>query len=48
MNNRPSWEKARWVDADTVLAVSLSDVQKPFGQKTESLAEVHDGSIAEN
>jgi len=47
INNRLCWLGARWVDADTVLAVDLSDLQKRYGKKMEYLAEVRDGSTGE-
>jgi len=41
------WERAVWVDEDTVLAVDLSDLRKNFAKKMENLAKVRDGSTGQ-
>jgi hypothetical protein len=37
INARLSWQGAGWVNPDTVLALDLGDVQKPYGRKMEYL-----------
>lgn len=44
INNWLCWEGAGAVNRDTVLALDLGDVQKPYGKAMEHLAEVRDGS----
>jgi len=44
INNWLCWEGAGAVGPDTVLALDLGDVQKPYGKAMEYLAQVRDGS----
>lgn len=44
INNWLCWQGAAAVGPDTVLALDLGDVQKPYAKKMEYLAQVRDGS----
>jgi hypothetical protein len=47
VNRRLCWEGGVKVEAETVLAVDLGDVQKRYAKKMENLAQVRDGSTGE-
>lgn len=47
INRWTAWEGSGVVEEDTVLAIDLSDVQKPHAKKMEYLAGVRDGSTGE-
>lgn len=47
MNARMVKEGSRYVSEDTVLAIDLSDIYKPYARKMDNLAQVWDGSAGE-
>lgn len=47
VNRWTVWEGAAAVDEETVLAIDLGDVRKPYAKKMEYLGQVRDGSTGE-
>ena len=47
MNEKMVKEGSRYVTEDTVLAIDLSDIYKPYAKKMDNLAKVWDGSAGE-